>query len=168
MCHLFDGSVQRLQRRSRKYLSKSEVWAAILFFWSAPPPPPQKKTNLVEDVEILLHVKLSWIKFSGFREVGNVTTNERPVLPSCFSVRPKTQTWLRTWRSCLLSNYVEFHSAVSGEKSKMCQSINYQRPGLSSCFSDRPEKHKVEILLPVKFCWILFSGFRDVKYTWAP
>ena len=47
-------------------------------------------TNLVEDVEILLHVKFRWIPFSGFRgEVENVSANQRPGRPSCFSDRPE-------------------------------------------------------------------------------
>ena len=69
MCHLFDGLAR----------------AAILFFRSA-----QKNTNLVEDVEIFLLVKFHWIPFSGFRgEVENVSANQRPGRPSCFSDRPK-------------------------------------------------------------------------------
>ena len=48
-----------------------------------------KNTNLVEDVEILLPVKFRWILFSGFRgEVENVSANQRPGWPSCFSDRP--------------------------------------------------------------------------------
>ena len=49
-----------------------------------------KNTNLVEDVEILLLVKFLWILFSGFRgEVENVSANQRPGRPSCFSDWPK-------------------------------------------------------------------------------
>ena len=49
-----------------------------------------KNTNLVEDVEILLPVKFRWIPFSGFRgEVENVSANQRPGWPSCFSDRPE-------------------------------------------------------------------------------
>ena len=45
-----------------------------------------KIRNLVEDVEILLPVKFRWIPFSGFRaEVENVSANQRPGWPSCFS-----------------------------------------------------------------------------------
>ena len=51
-----------------------------------------KNTNLVEDVEILLPVKFRWIPFSGFREeVKNVSANQRPGQPSCFSYRPEKQ-----------------------------------------------------------------------------
>ena len=47
-----------------------------------------KNTKLVEDVEILLPIKFRWIPFSGFREeVENVSANQRPGRPSCFSNR---------------------------------------------------------------------------------
>ena len=49
-----------------------------------------KNTNLVEDVEILLPIKFCWIPFNGFRgEVENVSANQRPGRPSCFSDRPE-------------------------------------------------------------------------------
>ena len=80
-CQVSLNSVQRFQRRSWKCLSQSETRAAILFFWSAP-----KNTNLVEDVEILLPVKFCWIPLSSFRgEVENLSANQRPGRPSCFS-----------------------------------------------------------------------------------
>ena len=128
-----------------------------------------KNTNLVEGVKVLLQVKFPRIPFRGFRgEVENVSANQRPGRPSCFSDRPekhklgrgrwdlascqvllnsvqrfqrrswkclsqsearaailffrsarKTQTWKRALRSCFLSSFVEFRSAVSEEKSKM-------------------------------------------------
>ena len=84
------NSVQRFQRRSWKCLSQSEARTAILFFWSA-----RKKKNLVEDVEFLLPVKFRWILFSGFRgEVENVSANQRPGRPSCFSDRPEKKNKL--------------------------------------------------------------------------
>ena len=49
-----------------------------------------KNINLVEDVEFLLPVKFLWIPFSGFwGEVENVSANQRPGRPSCFSDRPE-------------------------------------------------------------------------------
>ena len=49
-----------------------------------------KNTHLVEDVEILLPVKFRRIPFSGFREeVENVSANQRPGRPSCFSYWPQ-------------------------------------------------------------------------------
>ena len=45
-----------------------------------------KNTKLVEDFEIFLPVKFHQIPFSGFRgEVENVSANQRPGPPSCFS-----------------------------------------------------------------------------------
>ena len=50
----------------------------------------RKNTNLVEGVEILLPDKFRCIPFSGFRgEVENVSANQRPGRPSCFSDRPE-------------------------------------------------------------------------------
>ena len=172
-----------------------------------------KNTNLVEDVEILLPVKFRWIPLGGFRgDVGNVSANQRPGRPSCFSDRPqkhkldrgrwdlascevslnsvqrfqrrsrkclsqsearaailffrsarKTQTWKRTLRSCFLSSFGEFRSAVSEEKSKMSQPIRGQ--GGHLVFPIGPKNtnlvEDVEILLPVKFRWIPFSRFRE-------
>ena len=49
-----------------------------------------KNTKLVEDDEILLPVKLRQIPFSGLRgKVENVSANQRPGRPPCFSDRPK-------------------------------------------------------------------------------
>ena len=48
-----------------------------------------KKINLAEDIEISLPVKFHWLLFSGFRgEVENVSANQRPRQPSCFSDWP--------------------------------------------------------------------------------
>ena len=66
-----------------------------------------KNTNLVEDVEILLLVKFRWIPFSRFRgKVKNVSTNQRPGWPSCFSDRPekhKLGRWCWDLASCQVS-----------------------------------------------------------------
>ena len=49
-----------------------------------------KNTNLVEEVEILLPVKFRLIQLSCFTgEVENVSANQRPGWPSCFSNQPK-------------------------------------------------------------------------------
>ena len=49
-----------------------------------------KNTDLVEDFEILLPAKFSWILPNGFRgEVENVTANLRQGRPSCFSDTPE-------------------------------------------------------------------------------
>ena len=47
-----------------------------------------KNTNLVEGVKVLLPVKFRSIPLSGFiGEVENVSANQRPGRPSCFSDR---------------------------------------------------------------------------------
>ena len=86
-CQVSLNSFQRFQRRSRKCLSQWWIrgQGGHLVF-----PIGSKNTNLVEDVEILLPVKFHWIPFSGFRgEVENVSANQRPGWPSCFSDRPE-------------------------------------------------------------------------------
>ena len=69
-------------------------------------------------------------------------------------------------RTCFLSSFVEFHSAVVKEKSKMFWSIMDQ--GGYHGFHIGPKNtnvvEDVKIFLLVKFRWILFSGFRgEVK-----
>ena len=118
-----------------------------------------KNTNLVEDVEILLPVKFQWIRFSGFRgEVKNVSANHRLGRPSCFSERPKKQELGRGhWdlASCQVS--------LNSVQCKMSQPIRGQ--GSYLVFTIDPKNtnlvEDVEILLPVKFQWIRFSGFRE-------
>ena len=65
-------------------------------------------------------------------------------------------------RSCFMSSFVEFRSAVSEEKSKMSQSIRGQ--GSHLVFPIGPKNtilvKDVEILFHVKFRWIPFSGFK--------
>ena len=123
-----------------------------------------KNTNLVEGVEILLPVKFRWISFSGFRgEVENVLANQRLGRPFCFSDRPEKHKLGRgALRSCFLSSFFEFRSSASEEKSKMSQPIRGQ--GGHLVFPIGPKNTNlvegVEILLPLKFRWIPFSGFR--------
>ena len=66
-------------------------------------------------------------------------------------------------RSCFLSSFIEFCSAVSEEKSKMSQPIRGQ--GGHLLFPIGPKNTNlvkdIEILLSVNFRWILFSGFRE-------
>ena len=84
-CQVSLNSVWRFQRRSKKCLSQSEVRAPILFF-----PIGRKHRNLVEDIEILLIVKFRWILLIGsIGEVQNVSANQRPGQPSCFSDQPE-------------------------------------------------------------------------------
>ena len=83
-----------------------------------------KNTNLVEDVEILLPVKFPWIPLSGFRgEVENVSANQRPGRPSCFSDRPeKHKLGRRHWdlASCQVSlNSVQWFQ----RRSRKCEKL---------------------------------------------
>ena len=118
-----------------------------------------KNTNLVEDVEILLTVEFRWIPFSGFRwEVENVSANQRPGRPSCFSDQPENHK-LGRGRWDLASCQVWLNSV---QQSKMSQPIRGQGGHLVFPISPKNTNlvEEVEILLPVKFRWILFSGFR--------
>ena len=100
-----------------------------------------KNTNLVEDVEILLPVQFCWIPFCGFRgEVENVSANQRPGRPSCFSDRPEKHK-LGRGRWDLASCQVLLNSAQWFQRSRKC--LSHQRPGRPSCYSDRPKKHKL-------------------------
>ena len=51
-----------------------------------------KNINWVEDADTLLHVKFRCIPLSSLRgEVENVSANQRPGQPSCFSDGPKKE-----------------------------------------------------------------------------
>ena len=209
------NSVQRFQR-SQKCLSESEARAAILFFRSArktqtwwktlrsyflssfvefreavseektnmsQPIRGQgghlvsrispKNTNLVEDVGILLPVKFRWIPFSSFRrEVKNVSANQRPGRPSCFSNRPEKrkldrEQWDRTSCQVSLNSLQQFQ-----RRSTKCE--NFSRTDddgqcamtiAHSSLRLRSAKNAnlledIEILLPVMFLLIPYNGFR--------
>ena len=114
-----------------------------------------RNTNLVEDIEILLPVKFHCIPFSDFRgEVANISTNQRPWRPSCFSDWPKKHKLGRgRWDLASCQVIVEFPSAVSEEKSKMSQPIRGHGGHLIFPISPKNTNlvEDVEILLPVKF-----------------
>ena len=102
----------------------------------------QKNTNLVEGIEILLPIKFHWIRFSGFRgEFENVSANQRPGQPSCFSDRPEKHK-LGRGRSDLDSCQVSLNSIQRFQRRsrKYLSQSEARRP---SYFSDRPEKHKL-------------------------
>ena len=122
-----------------------------------------KNTNLVDDVAILLPVKFCRVPFNVFRgEVENVSANQRPGRPSCFSDRPEKHKLGRgRWDLFHVKfRWIPFN-VFRGEVENV--SAN-QRPGRPSCFSDRPEKHKLGRgrwdLFHVKFRWIHFNVFR--------
>ena len=148
-CQVSLNSVQLFKSKSRKCLGQSEARASILFFPISP-----KKTNLVEDVEILLPVKFRWILFSGFRgEVKNVSANQRPGWPACFSNRPEKHK-LGRGRRDLASCQVSLNSVKQFQRSRKCLSQSEVRAAILFFRSARKNTNlveDVEILLPVKF-----------------
>ena len=97
-----------------------------------------KNIHLVEDVEILLPVKFRWILFSGFREVENVSINQRP-RQSAFPNGPKNANYVEDVEILLP---VKFGWILfSGLREKVENISANQRPGWPSCSSHRPEKH---------------------------
>ena len=75
--------------------------------------------------------------------------------------RKRIKIFYRTLRPFFRSSFVEFRQVVAGIKSKLSQPIR----GLGSNLRFPPKNTNlvefVEILLPVKFCGIQFSGSRD-------
>ena len=99
-----------------------------------------KNTNLVEDVVVLLLVKLLQIPSSGFREVENVSIKWRPGRPTCFSDRPKKHNLGR--ESCVLASYQVSVDSIQWFQRRIKNVSANQRPGRSSDFFQR-EKHKL-------------------------
>ena len=62
----------------------------------------------------MLPVKFRYFPFSRSREeVENLSANQRPCRPSCFTDRPeKHKLSKRRIKSCFLSSFVEFHSLI--------------------------------------------------------
>ena len=100
-----------------------------------------KNTNLVEDIEILLPVKFCRIPFSGFREVENVSANQRPGRPSCFSDRPEKHNFVEDIEILLPVKFRRI--PFDGFRGEVENVSANQMPGRPSCFSDRPKKHKL-------------------------
>ena len=116
---------------------RNQPWQPSCFFFQIGP----KITNLVEDLEILLPVKFRWIPFSGFRgEVENVSANQRPGRPSCFSNLPKNTNLVEDIE--ILPSVKFCWIPFSGFRKDVEYVSANQRPGRPSCFSDRPKKHK--------------------------
>ena len=114
------------------------------------------------DVEILLPVKFRWIPFSAFRgEVENVSAYQRPGRSSYFSDQPEKHK-LGRGRWDLASCQVSLNSVLRFQRrSRKCLSQSEARAAILF-FPIGPKNtnlvEDVEILLPVKFPWILFRG----------
>ena len=101
-----------------------------------------KNTNLVEDVEILLPVKFRWIPLSGFSgEVENVSANQRPGRPSCFSDQPEKHK-LDRGRWDLASCQVSLNSVQRFQRrSRKC--LSQSEAIAAILFFRQREKHKL-------------------------
>ena len=131
------NSIQRFQRRSRKCLSQSDARQPYCF--SDRP----KKHKLGRGHRDLASCQISLNSIQQFQRRSRkcLSQSEARAAILFFRSARKTQIWKRTLRSCFLSSFVEYHSAVSEEKSKMSQPI--RGLGRPSCFSARHEKHKL-------------------------
>ena len=117
-----------------------------------------KNTNLVKDVNIFLPVKFRRILFSGFREeVENVSANQRPGKPSCFSDQPEKHK-LGRGLCDLASCQVSLNSVQWFQRSRKCLSQSEAR---AANFFPIAEKTNLVEVLPFKFRWIPFCSFRE-------
>ena len=122
-CQVLMNSVQQLQRRSRKCLNQIEARAVILFF---PDRPEKHKLGRGRWDLPSCYVSLNSAQRFQRRIQRCFGQSEARAAVLFFRSAPKTQTWQTTLRSCFLSSFVEFFSAVSEEKSKMHQPIRGQ------------------------------------------
>ena len=109
--------------------------------------------------------QVSWNSVSSFKgEVENVTANQRPGWPSCYSNRPeKHRLGGGSWdlASCQVSlNYMKWFQ----RKNQNCLGQSEPGAAIFSVFPIIPKNSNLvedlKILLPVKFGWIPFRGFR--------
>ena len=104
-----------------------------------------------------------WISFAILRLSSNLG---RKITIQVAYATVLVATWSTAWRSCFLSSFMKFLSAVSEEKSKMSRQIWGQGGDLVSPIGPKNTNlvEHIEILLPVKFLPIRFSGLRgEVK-----
>ena len=149
---------RRTNRETDRQTDRQDKNNGHLFFLIS----QKKNTNLVEDVKILLPVKFRWIPFSGFREeVEHVSANQRPGSPFYFSDRPeKPKLGRRHWD--LVSCQVLLNSVKRFQRSSR-KCLSESEAGAAILFFRSADKNTilvedVEILLPVKFRWIPFTG----------
>ena len=90
-----------------------------------------KNTNLVENVRIFLSVKFRWIPISSFRgKVENVSANQRPGQPSCFSDPPEKHklgrgSWDLAYCKVSLNSFQRFQ-----RRSRKCHSQSEARAAI--------------------------------------
>ena len=96
-----------------------------------------KNTNLVEDIYILLHVKFRWIPFSSFREVKNVSVNQRPGGHLVFLISPKNTNLVE---DIMILLPVKFHWILfRAFRGDVRNASANQRPERPSCFLIGPK-----------------------------
>ena len=103
-CQISLNSFLRLQTKSfKEYLNQSEVMAAILFFRSA------RKHKLGREHWDLASFHVSLSSIQRLQRRGRKCLSQSEVRAAIFVFRSaKKQTWLRTFRSCLQSNSLNF------------------------------------------------------------
>ena len=124
-----------------------------------------KSTNLVEDVEILLPIKFRWILFSGFKRKSRKCLSQSEARAAILFFRLAQKHKVGRGRWDLASCQVSLNSVQRWQRrSRKCLSQSEARAAILF-FLIGPKNtnlvEDVEILLPVKFRWILFSGFRE-------
>ena len=161
--------MKQKQEPKKSHISCSWVHCATFFTESAGRPflftDRPEKQKLVDEVEILLSVKFRWIQFSGFKwEVENVSANQNWDGHLVFSNRPKKHKYSRgLWD--LDSYQVSINSVLQVTRgSRKCLSQSETGAAILIFRSTRKKTtnlvEDITILLPVKFHWIPFSGFR--------
>ena len=153
------NSVQWFQRKIRKCLNQSQARASILFFRSARKNP----THLVEDVEILIPLKLSQISsaFSEEKSKMSQTIRGQGAL-HVFPISPKNTYLVEDFTIFLPIKF--YWIPFRGLRGEVENASTNKRQGRSSRFPIGPKNTElvqdIEILLPVKFSQILFRCFR--------
>ena len=124
-----------------------------------------KNTNLVEGFEILLPVKFRWILFSGFRvEVENVSANQRPGRPSCFSDRLEKHK-LGRGRWDLAFCQVSLNSVQRFQRrSPKCESVKDGRTDDGRCAMTIAHSSLRLRWAKKRRCYIVLTYHKDMRY----
>ena len=100
------------------------------------------KKKLVQDVEILLNVRFSWIPFSGIKgEVENVSANQGPGRPAHFWISRKKKSLVQDVEILLhvRFSWIPFSGIIREVENVSAN----QGPGWPSCFSKWPQQLKL-------------------------
>ena len=132
----------------------------IYFFDQAP------EYKIVRGHWVLASSKVSSTQFKSLREVESVYADRRPRQPSWFGfpIGPNNMNLIEDVEY-LLSSFLELCSAVAEKKSKMSHPTRGQGSHLGYLIHPKNTKlrrGRWDLLLPVKFCGILFSHCREV------